>query len=275
MRPEARVAIVVALAAGTVAGCSSMSRKFTFMRPDLSNPKYERTAPEYNLRPDKRRGAVDALDRLALAQQRLQAGQVAEAEAEARAALKADPKSADAYAMLGLISDRQGRREQAGAAYAKAAELAPGRGATANNYGAWLCANGRAAEALPWFDRALADPGYATPAAARANAGACALDAGQPARADRDLRMALALEPDNPTALAAMARSEYAAGRYFEARAFSERRLDAAPPNPDVLQLASQIERKLGDNQAAARYLQQIAAPPATLPAQQGETGRQ
>jgi type IV pilus assembly protein PilF len=91
-----------------------------------------------------------------------------------------------------------------------------------------------------------------------ANAGSCALTAGQSARADRDLRNALALDPNNPVALAGMAENEFRAGRYFQARAFSERRLAAAPVTRQVLQLASQIEQKLGDTAAAARYVQQM-----------------
>jgi type IV pilus assembly protein PilF len=93
-----------------------------------------------------------------------------------------------------------------------------------------------------------------------ANAGSCALTAGQTARADRDLRNALALDPASPVALAGMAEDEYRAGHYFEARAFSERRLAAAPATRQVLQLASQIEQKLGDMAAAARYVQRMRA---------------
>ena len=270
MRPDPRAAAVLLLAVATVAGCASMSRKFTFMRPDLSKREFTRTAPEYDIKPDdpKRASRVGAYERLVLAEQRLRSGQFAEAETQARAALKQDPRSADAYTVLALSSEAQGRSAEAGGHYAKAAELAPARGAPLNNYGAWLCANGRAAESLAWFDRALADPGYGSADGARANAGACALDAGQPARAERDLRIVLQRQPSNATALAAMARGEFAAGRYLEARAFSERRLAAAPPSPEVLMLASQIEQKLGDNQAAARYRQQIAAqfPPTAQP---------
>jgi type IV pilus assembly protein PilF len=79
-------------------------------------------------------------------------------------------------------------------------------------------------------------------------------------RADRDLRGALTLDPANPVALAGMAENEFRAGRYFQARAFSERRLSAAPATWQVLQLASQIEQKLGDTAAAARYVQRMRA---------------
>jgi type IV pilus assembly protein PilF len=276
MRP--RSAVVLALAAVLAAGgCTSMSRKFTFMRPEISRKDSRQVAPEYDVQPDSkaRRGGQTARDRVALAEQRMRAGQLAEAETEARAALKADPKSPDAYTILAVLADERGQAAQAGGYYAKAAELAPARGGVLNNYGAWLCGNGRAGESLAWFDRALADPSYASTASAHANAGACALDAGQDARAERDLRMALAQDPTNATALAAMARSAYRAGRYLEARAFSERRLAAAPPTKEILQLASQIEQKLGDNQAAARYTQQMTAQSSQEAVRSGETGEQ
>ena len=97
-----------------------------------------------------------------------------------------------------------------------------------------------------------------TPASALANAGSCALKVGQDERASRDLARALELDPSNPVALEAMAQSEFKAGHYLEARAFSERRLGVAPASVKMLQLASQIEQKLGDTVAAARYVQRI-----------------
>ena len=274
MQPRDAVAVAIVLAL-TLGGCASMSRKFTFMRPDVSRKGYTQVAPDYDVRGGKARsGQLAAMDRIALADQRLRSGHYAEAEADAKAALKLDPKSADAHTLLAVVAEQRGQKAQAGGHYAQATELAPARGSVLNNYGAWLCGNGRAAESLAWFDRALADPGYATPASARANAGSCAVDAGQPGRAERDLRQALAQDPTNATALAAMARSAFGGGRYLEARAFSERRLAAAPPDAESLRLASQIEQKLGDNQASARYLQQITAQFPQGAAQSGETGR-
>lgn len=77
--------------------------------------------------------------------------------------------------------------------YRKAAQLAPQRGDVLNNYGAWLCANGYPAEALVWFERAMADPAYGEQPGTLANSGGCALQAGQRDRADHDLRRALEL----------------------------------------------------------------------------------
>ncbi len=188
----------------------------------------------------------------------LGAGNLDAAEKRARSALKLDSGRPDALLLLAAVAQRRGDNAQTGQLLQRATVLAPERGDVLNNYAAWLCQQGRAAESLPWFDRALVAPGYATPAIALSNAGACALDAGQRERAQRDLRASLASEPKNAQALTAMAQLSYDDGRFMEARAFSERRLAAAPSTLSVLQLASQIETRLGDAAAAARYQQRI-----------------
>ena len=68
------------------------------------------------------------------------------------------------------------------------------------------------------------------------------------------------MEPDNAYALASMAEYQYGQGRFFEARAFAERRLAAAPADASVLQLAASIEEGLGDRAAASRYQQRLRA---------------
>ncbi|SNY60019.1 type IV pilus biogenesis/stability protein PilW [Stenotrophomonas sp. CC120223-11] len=216
-------------------------------------------APVYSVRdPDNVRRQVRLQDLLALAARDMQVGNLDAAERKAREALKLAPESPDALMLLAGIDERRGRTQQAGESFRRAAEQAPQRGDILNNYGAWLCQQGRPAESLVWFDRALQAPGYATAAVAQANAGGCALDAGQFERAERDLRAALATLPGNPVALEAMAQLSFRQGRYMEARAFAERRIAAAPATRSVLQLASQIEARLGDRAASDRYIQRI-----------------
>ena len=270
MRLRSAVVLALILASAT-AGCS----RLTFIRPSPKSIPFPDARTEYHVSDSaatKRRLASQ--DRLRLASQRLASGDLATAEREARKLLKDNPGSADAHTLLALIRSQQGNTAQAGDHYKRAAELAPAQGGVLNNYGAWLCANGFPAEALVWFDRALAAPGYATPAAALANAGGCALKVGQYERAGRDLRQALSLDADNPYALASMADNEYRQGRYFEARAFTERRLAAAPANPAMLQLAADIETKLGDKAAASRYVQRLRAEFPSVTANPGETTR-
>ncbi len=261
--------LLAALAAVTAGGCS----RLTFVRPDAQRKGFEQVAPEYHVREDKAaKRRIMARDRLGLAEQRYRAGDYAQAVIEADKALKIDPGSADAYTLLGLVAGAQGQAQSAGRHFRKAAELAPAGGAALNNYGAWLCENGQPAEGLVWIDRALADPAYATPAAALANAGGCARKAGQYERAGRDLRRALQLDENNAYALAEMAENEYRYGRFFEARAFCERRLGVAPADQRSLELAAMIEERLGDMDAARRYRQRLGTefPDAPTPAASG-----
>lgn len=248
--PDLRLPAVVFVALA-IAGCGNKGVK------PISAPLG--VAPEYVARDSAEiRRRVNYQDQLTLAAEALRSGQTETAEKRARSALKLEPDRPDAYVLLAALATRRGATAEAGPLFQKAAELAPNSGEVLNNYGAWLCGQGRYAEALPLFDRAVAAPGYRTPAGALANAGGCALEAGQPERAVRDLRRALALDPVNAYALESMARNEYAQARYFEARAFVQRRLAAAPATRSVLQLASHIEAQLGDTVASGRYLQRI-----------------
>ncbi|MCF7751037.1 type IV pilus biogenesis/stability protein PilW [Bacillus subtilis subsp. subtilis] len=249
-RPDFRLPAVVFIALAMV-GCGKQG-----MKPPASALG---VAPTYEVRDNAAtRRKFSYQDQMTLAAEAYRSGKLDAAEKKSRAALKLDASRPDAYLMLAALATQRGADAEAGTLYRRAAELAPERGEVLNNYGAWLCTHGRAAESLTWFDRALAAPHYPTPASALANAGGCALDAGQGERAARDLRRALEMEPANAYALESMARSEYAQGRYFEARAFSQRRLAAAPATRSVLQLASEIEAQLGDTVASGRYLQRI-----------------
>lgn len=261
--------LVATLAAGA---CS----KTPFVKQDFSRKDFERTTPVVDVSGKSgNRNATAALRHVQLAQVRLAAGDVATAEREAAKALKLDPRSADAHTILAATAERRGGTAEAGQHYFRATELAPGNGAVLNNYGVWLCGQGRAEESLAWFGKALADRRYPAPSVALANAGSCAIRAGHDVRGEGDLRKALELDPRNATALTAMAELEFRRGNAFEARAFSERRLAAAPADRGALQLASQIEHKLGDTAAAARYVQRMRAEfPESQGSGMGDDGR-
>jgi type IV pilus assembly protein PilF len=261
-------ALVVVLAA---TGCS----RLTFVRPKGGVTQVDTPRTEYKVSDSKAtRLRLQERDSLGLAEQRLRVGDLDTAEQEASKVLRLNPQSAGAHTLLAIAADRRGQPGQAGEHYRKAAELAPGEGGMLNNYGAWLCGNGFPSEALVWFDRAIATPGY-NAAGALANAGGCALQTGQYERAEPDLRKALALEPTNAYALASMARNKYRLGDFMGARAFIERRLTAAPVDPGVLQLAADIETKLGDRVAAEKYRRRLRAEfPETAAASPGESAR-
>ena len=247
----------ILLAAVLVFATSACSR-LSFVKPDASRRGMDRVAPEYTFRESESSKRRSEARRHAVAASRhMQAGEIESAADEAKAAVKADPDLAEAHTIMALVSARQGKMELAGTHHAEAARLEPS-GATYNNYGAWLCGNGRADESLQWFDNALRDPRYGDRAGAMANAGACAARAGEFDRVERDLRAALELDPVNLVALDAMAGESMRQGQYLDARAFSQRRLAAGPATRPALELASRIEDKLGDSRAASRYVERL-----------------
>lgn len=205
-----------------------------------------------------RDGAASTQRDLAEIERYLSAGDFAAVKHLAVGVLKRQPASAQAHTYMAVALDQTGDSAGAGTHYLRAAAAAPNNGAVLGNYGIWLCEQGRADEAMGWFDRALALPDFAASPVILANSGMCAGKVGQQQRAERDLRRAIELDPENSVALGALAEREFAAGNAFGARAFSERRLAAAPADPKALLLASQIEQKLGDSTAAARYVSRL-----------------
>lgn len=255
------LAVCVVLVLG---GC----QRLTFVKPNPNHRGYTQVAPDYDV--SGRGGshaAMSVANQLRQAEQHLLAGQLAEAERLARAALRVDARSADAYTLLGAIADAQGQSRQAGDHYARALQLAPNQGVALNNRAVWLCNHGQAAQSLVLFQQALADPAYPTPLLAQSNFGSCALAAGDLVLAEALLRTVLQSDANNAVALLSMAELSMRRGQAFEARAFIQRRLDAAAPTQRVYELAAQIESTLGDNAASTRYLdamrQQFPQPPA------------
>lgn len=246
--------LLALLALCVLAGCSRLS----FIRQDVSRGEYTRTAPDVNLSGADRKDALALQLALRDGQEALRAGDLEAAGRAARDAIRNNDRSPGAHTLAALVADRRGDSRTAGTHYRRAVELAPTRGGMHNNYGTWLCANGREAESLQWFESAASIPGYGNAGAALANAGECAQRAGMAEEAGRYLEAALARDPESPVALAALAEREYRAGNHMRARAFVQRRLDAAPADASTLLLASQIETSLGDTRAAERYLRRI-----------------
>jgi type IV pilus assembly protein PilF len=266
MRREIVLLLVMGLLSLCLPACSRLER-LNIVRPTAERGAYTQVAPVYEVS-DKRvqKSSLAAADTLAGALDLYRAGQVDLADRQARQALQRDPGSADAHSLLAAIATSRGDGEAAGKHYAEAVAISPDNGVYANNYGTWLCGHGRAGESLAWFERALADPAYPTPADALANMGTCAERAGLSERAEANWRRALSLDPVNLPALAGLAGLQSTHGNGLEARAFVERWLELAPNDPDALQLAARIEAEKGDNVAAERYLSRFRRLAPTLP---------
>lgn len=193
-----------------------------------------------------------------LGQKYMQQGNLKTALEDLNKALSFDADYADAHTVLGVLYERIGDQKQAEEHYRRAAQLRPKSGNELNNYGAFLCKIGRYDEASGYFDRAVADPFYATPTVALTNSGTCLLKAGKRDAAEAALRTALDRSPNNAEALFQMASVLYEKGDYFKARAYVQRYEAVGQPRPESLMLGRNIELRLGNGSAADDYTRRL-----------------
>jgi type IV pilus assembly protein PilF len=235
--------------AGALAGCASAPERGNSGKAELT------TASDQT-------GAQRKVEiRMQLAVGYYEQGQYSFALDEVKMALLADPQYADAYGMRGLIYQAMGETGLAEDNFVRARKLAPANPDLANNYGSFLCQNGRVAEAMPLFAAALGNRSYRSPAPAANNAGACALKIGDYASAERYLLQALQLTPDLPATNANLARVYFEKRDYVRASFFVTRLNKVAKMESltaDVLWLGIKVQHKVGDTGAEAGWATQL-----------------
>ncbi|QWT21471.1 type IV pilus biogenesis/stability protein PilW [Bacillus sp. NP157] len=173
-------------------------------------------------------------------------------------AVQSDPNYAPARTVLAVLYERIKDPANAELNYRKAIAIDPKKGDANNNLAVFLCQQGKSAEAKPYFDRALADPFYATPDVALSNAGTCAVKAQDYDGAEGYLRQAIERNPNNADALFQMANVLYLKNDAFRARAFLQRFDALGAVSPDSLKLGRDIELRLGNGEVAQEYAKRL-----------------
>ena len=175
-------------------------------------------------------------------------------------ALQQDPKSAPAHNAYAILQERLLQLDKAEFHYERATELDPKDSQAANNYGAFLCKNGRELDAEKYFLRALDNPLYSTPEFAYTNAALCLLKVERHARAKEYLRKALAAKSDFAPALLAMGDLLYEEGQHQAARVYLDRYHRVSRPSARSLWLAIRNELELGGDVEVDKLAQQLEA---------------
>lgn len=198
--------------------------------------------------------------RVELGQRYMEQGKFELALENLQKALEYDANYLDAQTVIAVLYERLGNLKAAEEHYARAAALAPKNGNVNNNYGQFLCSQGKFVEAQKYFALAMSDPFYKTPDVLYTNAGICLVDhgGGQLEQAENDFRKALEANPRNASALYYMAKAMYAKNDFFHARAFIQRFEALSAPTADSLLLARNIEVKLGHAEGAREYTQRL-----------------
>ncbi|MBI1889052.1 MAG: type IV pilus biogenesis/stability protein PilW [Burkholderiales bacterium] len=169
---------------------------------------------------------------------------------EIKQALQADSNLADAYSVRALIYMEMGETRLADENFQHALRLSPNNPDFQNNYGWFLCQNGRVDESMARFEAAIKNRYYQSPAKAMTNAGVCSLNRKDLAAAERYFNDAFRLDPANPLVNGNLAKLNYDRRDYERARFYVKRVTSAGIMTADILWLAIKIEHKLGDRVA-------------------------
>lgn len=183
----------------------------------------------------------------------LENGQYPVALEKFQRALEIDRNSSEAYLGMAEIYARLGQRANADAHYRRAIALAKNPGSAHNNYGAFLCAQGKARAAESEFLAALADPAYKTPAFAYTNAALCIRKLPDLPKAKAYLDQAIEIDPRFAQAWRERASLAFEEGQYAAARGYLERYHQLTAPGRDSLTLAYRIELAAGNGAVAER----------------------
>jgi len=165
---------------------------------------------------------------------------------------------APAFNLLGMTHMLMSEPKLAEENFQKALKYAPGDPEISNNYGWFLCQNGREQQSIAQFLAAARNPLYSAPTKAYTNAGICAQKIKDDKSAEDYLLTALRHAPSNTLALFSLAELSFRLGRYPAAKQWIGDIERLMEPTAEVLWLAVRTERKLGNRDAEARYANQL-----------------
>jgi type IV pilus assembly protein PilF len=185
--------------------------------------------------------------RLQLAVGYYQGAQFSTALDELKQALTIDPNFADAYTVLALVYTELHQNDLAEQSFNHALQLEPDNSDVNNNYGWYLCQNGRERESLAYFERALKNPLYTQKAKPLQNAGVCANKMGNAALAEDYFRRSFEIDPSGSVAAYNLALIYFGRKDLTRARFYVNQVNSGTTPTAASLWLGARIERRLGN----------------------------
>ncbi|WP_434138153.1 type IV pilus biogenesis/stability protein PilW [Photobacterium leiognathi] len=192
--------------------------------------------------------------RLNLGLNYLKDGQWERARENLELALKYDPTYYRAQNAMAYYYQKVGDKDAAEKMYKQALRYSPKNGDVLNNYGVFLCSEGRYDEAIAAFVRAIEQPYYYLISASYENAGLCSRKQGNLEAATGYFENALAHDPNRPRFMLQLAQVEIETNNFKDARVqlfkFNKRYGYTA----DSLWLLIQLEKQAGRLTQANKY---------------------
>jgi type IV pilus assembly protein PilF len=202
--------------------------------------------------PTKADYAASAQVNLELAAAYLQSGRYGVALEVINRSLLADPTSATAIALQGLIYGEMKDFDHGDASFRRALALDPKNADINHNYGTFLCREGREEASLAYFETAVSVPAYRNAPNSYAAAGNCLVRLGRTKEAETQFNNALRLDQGHGQALIGIANLEYSRGQYTVALSTLNRYEQLRERTAESIWMKLRTERQLGNRNEVA-----------------------
>ena len=216
----------------------------------LSGCVTEKAFPEPEVQPAEDRSKIHA----DLAGQYLQRGQLDVALEEINKSLDLDKNNKSANYVMALIQIQLNKPEKSERYFKKAIEKPDPLPSAQHDYANQLCRKEKYQKAEDLYRALLENPLYKARARLLMNVGACFYKQEKYKEAENAMRQSLRINPNSPAALMQMAKISFINGKPLETRGWYQRYFQFANGNAEILYIAYQTEKQLGDKNAAASY---------------------
>lgn len=224
-------------------GCQSSTSSLTSNNTITGQPPNIKLAAQYNVQ---------------LGVSYLQQGDLPRAKQKILLATVQDPESVAAWNSMAYYMQTVGDNAAAEKAYQKALALKPNQGDTLNNYGVFLCQQGKPKAAISYFQEATQDPAYVTTAQAYENAGLCALKIPNSSLATTFFTQALANDPKLATPNLELAQIAWQNHDVTRAQYYLKRYNRLAKPSSSSLWLTMELAKQQGNKTLANQAAQEL-----------------
>lgn len=169
-------------------------------------------------------------------------------------ALEYAPKYYRAQNAMAYYYQKVDEPDAAEAMYQQALRDSPKNGDVRNNYGVFLCGQGRYEEAIDAFEKAIKQPYYYLTSASYENAALCSLKKGSDSEARAYFSKALSYDPYRPKSMLQLSKMDIEADNLNEARVRLFKFNNRYGYNPDSLWLLIQLEQEAGRETLVDKY---------------------
>jgi len=185
---------------------------------------------------------------------------------EVKQAITIDPTYSDAFSLRGLIYMRLNDFAIAEESFNKALSLKPRDSNVLHNMGWLKCQDGRFAQAMSFFNQALANPLYSERAKTHMAQGMCQLKAGQLPEAEASLMKSYEYDAGNPVTGYNLANVLFQRKEYARAQFYIRRLNNTEFANAETLWLGIKIEKRMANleamNQLAVQLIKRFPQSP-------------